>query len=301
MCDEVLEELRGHVLVHRIGLGQLQRHREHRRAEEGHPGGAVGLLEEVARPQRLRAIEDADVVEPEEPAREQVSPRRVLAVDPPGEVEEQLLEHPREKSAIALAVGADGDLVDAPGGPGVHRRVHVAEGVLVGRELAVRVHVPLARQQDELLLGEARIDAREGDHVERQIPGGVPGVLPLVGHRDDVAVVEVPPLGVAPRQPARGRRWHRGIAVEPGADVVVIELLRPEQPGVGLANHEPLVGRERAGLLRVEGIGLGPPGLHHGVEVGERRRDARPIRRSAVISASRSRTRSSPPAGTLRR
>ena len=42
------------------------------------------------------------------------------------------------------------DLVDAPGGPGVHRRVHVAEVPLVGRELAVRVHVPLAQQQQQL-------------------------------------------------------------------------------------------------------------------------------------------------------
>ena len=30
-----------------------------------------------------------------------------------------------------------------------------------------------------------------GTTVEREIPGGVPGILPLVGHRDDVGVVEV--------------------------------------------------------------------------------------------------------------
>ena len=34
------------------------------------------------------------------------------------------------------------------------RRVHVAEGPLISGELAVRVHVPFACQQHELLLGE---------------------------------------------------------------------------------------------------------------------------------------------------
>ena len=75
--DEVLEELRRHVLVGRLGLGELERHREHRRAEEGHPRRAVGLLEVAARRQRLRAIEHADVVEAEEAAGEEVvAPRR---------------------------------------------------------------------------------------------------------------------------------------------------------------------------------------------------------------------------------
>ena len=45
------------------------------------------------------AIEDADVVEPEEAALEDVVAFRVLAVDPPREVEQQLLEHPLEEDA----------------------------------------------------------------------------------------------------------------------------------------------------------------------------------------------------------
>ena len=102
------------------------------------------------------------------------------------------------------------DLVDAPGGPRVHRRVHVAERPLVGRELAVGVHVPLAQEEDELLLREAGSISANGMHVERQVPGGVPGVLPLVGHRDDVAVVEVRPLGwLRPAEALRRRRPGR--------------------------------------------------------------------------------------------
>ena len=41
------------------------------------------------------------------------------------------------------------------------------------------------------------IDPRKRDHVERQIPRREPRVLPLVRHRDHVAVVEVPPVAVA--------------------------------------------------------------------------------------------------------
>ena len=88
----------------------------------------------------------------------------------------------------------------------MHRRVDVAEGELVGRNLAVGVHVPLAQEQHELLLGELRIDARERNHVEGEIPGGVPGILPLVGHRDDVAVVQVGPVACCGRDCRLGGR-----------------------------------------------------------------------------------------------
>ena len=85
---------------------------------------------------------------PEEAALEDVAAVGVLAVDPPGEVEQQLVEDALEERAgrrVAALLAVD--LEDAPGRPGVHRRVDVAEGPLVGRQLAVRVHVPLARQQ----------------------------------------------------------------------------------------------------------------------------------------------------------
>ena len=38
-------------------------------------------------------------------------------------------------------------LINAPGRPGMHRRIHVAERPLVGRKLAVRMHVPFAREE----------------------------------------------------------------------------------------------------------------------------------------------------------
>src|SRR5213075_1283066 len=46
------------------------------------------------------------------------------------------------------------------------------------------------------------VDHREREHVEREVPRGVPRVLPFVGHRDDVGVQHVMPMVVA-RRPTR--------------------------------------------------------------------------------------------------
>jgi len=79
----------------------------------------------------------------------------------------------------------------------VDRRVDVGKIPLIGRELAVRVHVPLAQQQQQLAFGECRIDRRERNHVEGGVPRGKPRVFPFVGHREDVARVKVVPIRVA--------------------------------------------------------------------------------------------------------
>ena len=108
------------------------------------------------------------------------------------------MEDAFQKGAIRLAGLRRVDLVDAPGRPGVDRRVDIAECPLVGGKLAVGVHVPLARQQFKLALGEVGIDQRQRDAVKGQVPAGVPGIFPFVRHRDHIEVVEVLPLAVAP-------------------------------------------------------------------------------------------------------
>src|SRR5712691_1349786 len=125
--------------------------------------------------QRVAAIEDADVVEAEETALEDVAALGVLAVDPPGEIQHQLVEDAPEKSPVALAAaGLPVDLVNPPGGPGMYRRVDVAEFPFEGRQLRVRVHVPFARQKDELVLSEVGIDMGQHDAMKSEVPGGVP-------------------------------------------------------------------------------------------------------------------------------
>ena len=88
----MLKKLRRHVLVHRVHLGQLQRNREHPQTIESHPRGAVGLLKKTAGRQRLRSVENADVIKNEKAAGEQVVAFYVFAVHPPREVEQQFLE-----------------------------------------------------------------------------------------------------------------------------------------------------------------------------------------------------------------
>ena len=103
-------------------------------------------------------------------------------------------------------------LIHEPHGEGMDRRADVAEVVFVRRDLAVRVQVMMAQEQHELPLGELEVDQGQGDGMERQVPGRVPGILPLVGHGDDVRVVHVEPVGIAnvARIPSSGLSpWSR--------------------------------------------------------------------------------------------
>ena len=240
---EVLEELQDQA-VRRPPAAALQGDGDggHGDRVEGHPAGGVGLLQDSA-DRQVRAIDRADVVQPHEAALEQVVAFRVLQVDPPGEVDQQLVEDLAEEVEVAAAV--DGEHLQR--GPGLHRRVHVAEVPLVGGQRPVRVLEPLPAQQDQLVLGERRVHVREGDAVEGQVPGREPRVLPLVRHRHQVEGIEVAPFGVAPALPLRRGRRLGGVTVEPAGHVVVVQLLAPQHPGEGLPHHHRLV---RLGPLR---------------------------------------------------
>ena len=193
----MLEELGGERLIHRVGAGQFQGDGQHLEGEESHPGGAVRLVEAPTARERGAPVEQADVVETQEPSLKHVVAVGVLAVHPPGEVEQQLVEHPFQEGSVPGSGRCSVDLVHPAGRPGVDRRVDVAELPFVGGELPVGMHVPLAGHQLELALGEAGVDAGEGDAMEGEVPGGEPRVLPSVRHREHVEVVQVLPLMVA--------------------------------------------------------------------------------------------------------
>jgi hypothetical protein len=135
------------------------------------------------------------------------------------------VEDTLEEGAVAAPGGDAVHLVDAPRRPRMHWRIDVVERPFIGRQLSVRVHVPGARQQHELVFRECRIDQRERDAVKCQIPGGIPGIFPFVRHRDDVGIGQVWPIEVANQ--ATRRWWLRlgRIAVEPASDIEMIELL----------------------------------------------------------------------------
>src|SRR5438128_12331464 len=114
----MFEEFRGHVFVNRIGLCEFQRHGKHREAIESHPGGSVRLLEASPSWQRLRTIENADVIETEETAGEKSVACGVFAVHPPGQIEQQLRECAFKQSSITLPARTC-PLVNTPGAASV--------------------------------------------------------------------------------------------------------------------------------------------------------------------------------------
>ncbi len=269
--DEVLEELEGHLLVHRVVIGEDDRYLEHVLAVERHPRRAVRLFQRTARGQLGAAVEYADVVQAQEAAGENVAALRVLAVHPPVEVEHQALKRAlQERDVLPAEVLLD--FVEEERRPRVHRGVHVAEVPLIGGHLPIGVAVQAAEHEQELLLGEVEVDQRQRQRVERQVPRRVPGVLPLVGHGDDVAVQHVEPLGVPDRARLAARERMCVVLLQPPVQVEVVELLRPEHAGERLAVYAALVLAERARRDPVvELVGIEDPLAEGVLEVGAER------------------------------
>ena len=91
------------LLIGRIVRRELEGDLEHVLGVEGHPRGAVGLLQIAAGRQRRAAVEDADIVEPEKPPFEEVPAEAVFAVHPPAEVRGELAEDPLQEFEVGLA------------------------------------------------------------------------------------------------------------------------------------------------------------------------------------------------------
>ena len=119
---------------------------------------------------------------------------------------------------------------------GVNRGVHVAEVPLISGHLAAGVQVDALEHQFHLLLGEVGVDDRDGERVEGEVPGRVPGVLPFVGHGDDVLVQHMVPLRV-PGIVISGMEGVGIVLVQPVVTVEEEELFAPEHAGKGLAHN----------------------------------------------------------------
>ncbi len=171
-----------------------------------------------------------------------------------------------------MAVHAAVDLVDSPRSPSVDRRIHIAKGPFVRGELAVGVHEPFAAQEHELLFGEFGIDEREADAVEGGIPGGKPGELPFVGHRHNFATFYMTPGAVAAVAAFDRRRRLKFVAADPAGNVVVIELLVPDEARPSLALHVAGIGIVQMVLNgAVELVGVAAALGDGGFEIFERR------------------------------
>src|ERR1700730_8368578 len=104
--------------------------------------------------------------------------------------------------------------------------------------------------------------------VERELPRRVPRVFPLVGHRQDFAVVKVAPVMVAPVPALLGGRRLRRISAQPALDVVAVILLVPEEACDRLAKDPSFVVPEVARHDRFEKlVGLAPASLEDPIVV----------------------------------
>ncbi len=266
----MLPELAGHIFVTGLFFRKFQRDRQQVECVHRHPTGSVRLLDVATGRQRSAAIEDSYVVQAQETALEDVHALRILAVHPPSEVQHQLVEDTLQECAIAFAFALLVDFVDAPRGPRMYRRINVAECPFIRRNLSAGVHVPLSQHQRELFFGEVRIDQCQWNAVKCQVPRGVPGILPLVRHGDDVRVVQMSPLVVATLPALWGWRRIAKIALQPILNYVVIELLGPQHTGEALT-HDVL--RVRGKVLRyhrcVELVGFAPAESKRLIEAGK--------------------------------
>src|SRR5215470_4491004 len=102
----------------------------------------------------MRPVDWADVVQAEEAALEQVVAPHVFPVDPPGEVDQQLVEDPGKELQVLPAIQGE----NLKRGPGLYRRIHIPEVPLVCGQRAVGMLEPLPAQQDELVLGEPGVN-----------------------------------------------------------------------------------------------------------------------------------------------
>src|SRR5438105_8657842 len=91
--------------------------------------------------------------------------------------------------------------------------------------------IPLADDPLELAFSESAINQGHRNTMKGKVPGGIPGIFPIVRHRHDTFIVEMAPVRIAPELAKLRRRWLARIAVEPFFNNVVIELLVPKETG----------------------------------------------------------------------
>src|SRR5437016_524670 len=96
----MLEEFRRNIFVDIILLCQLQSDAHQIQTVHRHPTGPVGLIDISAGRQRSAPIKYSDVIEAEEPALEDVASGSILAIDPPREIQHQLVEDALQKCKV---------------------------------------------------------------------------------------------------------------------------------------------------------------------------------------------------------
>ena len=190
---------------------------------------------------QVRAVERADVVEAQEPAREEVVAFLVLPVQPPREVEQQLVEDPLEEVEVAAPVDRS-----RRGRPRQHGQAGSRRRTTIRRRAAPRSGAGTTRDRaagagTSRTPGRCARTSRRGTRGPRRRTTGIPTGPASTGcrRRRNAASAR------SGRLPLGWRRRQARVAVEPAGDVVAVVLLAPEHPGEGLA-HDQLLRRRYA-------------------------------------------------------
>ena len=229
-------ELDEHIFVAWVFNSELTGEPDHVLREERHPGSTVRLFQITARRQWGAAVENPDVVESEKATLENVLAKTILAVNPPCEVHQELVERPLNKVYIDRPVQCLRRSIKEKRRESMHRRVYVAEIPLIRRELTARVDMMTAQHKLQLIFGEIWINHRERNGVESEIPSRIPRVFSFVRHQDDVIIDHVEPLSI-PEYTAVSMKWVRLMLFQPGITIPEIILLGPEHASEGLPHY----------------------------------------------------------------
>ncbi len=142
-------------------------------------------------------------------------------------------------------------------------------------------------------MAKSKSTMRQRDGVERQVPGRIPRILPLVRHGDHVGVQHVKPIHVARAAPGGLEQRMALVLLKPPIQIEVVELLAPEHARQRLAVHAPLVLVQRLrGNPGVEFVRVGDSALDDVLEVAEGLVPRAAARRRRMVLL--------PPAGTSR-
>jgi hypothetical protein len=109
--------------------------------------------------------------------------------------------------------------------------------------------------------------------MKGEVPCGEPRIFPLIGHRDHVGAVEVPPVPITSILALRWRRRLQRVTIQPLLHGVVVKHLVPDHADERLALYELCVGIDQPLLqLGVKLVGLAAARVKNGVEVREGRK-----------------------------
>src|SRR6185369_8317203 len=144
--NKVFEKLAGYILINFVFTGKLKCDAKHIQGVHRHPARAVRLFQMSARGKLSISVKNTDIVETEEPTLEYIIPFVILAVHPPCEIEEQLVKDFLQKIPVGNSTAFCLYSIDTQCGPCVDRWIYVTKRPFVGRDLTIRMHVPLTQK-----------------------------------------------------------------------------------------------------------------------------------------------------------